>query len=88
MWKEVMWKRTDGKSVIQFCRETGTSYGSIMRYIKKGNSVDDSCEIAFSRKGRKDNNVRYRVGDKSLVQYCKENGLSYYSMYNRARKEK
>lgn len=79
-WKEVMWKMSDGTSLIKFCQDNNVYYSTVLKHIRDGKSVDEACRIALERRGKKDNNTRYWINGKSLRQYCKENGVKYEKM--------
>lgn len=76
-WKTPMWRMSDGKSVMQFCRENKVTYTCVMAYIEKGLSVDEACKKALERKGRKDSASIYFIGDMSLHKWCRENNENY-----------
>lgn len=79
-----MWKMSDGKPVIKFCRETGASYSTIWKNINdKGMDIDEACKKGVERKGRKDNSLKYFVNDTPLIQYCRDIGINYNSVYNK-----
>ena len=86
-WQHVMWKTSDGKPLLQWCRENKLHYGTVLQRVYKGCSVDEAIEIALERKGRKDNNVKYFMNGKSLYRYCKENRLNYNAMRRKLIKE-
>lgn len=86
-WKQCMWIRSDGQSVADFCREHNVAYNLVYKWIEKLGDVNEACEMALKRKGRKDNNTKYWIEGKSLARYCKENGLKYWKMYRRIRNE-
>ena len=76
-WKQAMWRMSDGKSVMQFCRETGAVYETITRCVmKKKTTVDDACKKALERKGKKDGAAKYFIDGMSLYKYCLEKGLN------------
>lgn len=79
-WKEVMWKLSDGTPLIQFCQKNNIKYCTALKYIREGKNVDEACQMALERRGKKDNNTRYWIDGKSLRQYCKENGVKYEKM--------
>lgn len=82
-WRCAMWKMSDGKPVIEFCRETGACYQTIWYHINdKGLSVDDACKKALSRKGRKDNS-KFFVGNISLKDYCRKAEINYNTVYSK-----
>jgi hypothetical protein len=82
-WRCALWKMSDGKPVIEFCRETGASYQTIWKHINdKGLSVDDACKKALERKGRKDNTKLF-IGNTPLIEYCRKKGIKYHSVYNK-----
>lgn len=65
--RSVLWKRSDGLSVAEFCRKTGANYGTIWNYINdRGYSVDDACKLALIRKGHTSKNF---AGKKKLRLY-------------------
>lgn len=84
-WKQCMWVRSDGQSIADFCREHNVAYNLVHKWIEKLDDVDEACEMALRRKGRKDNNTKYWIEGKSLARYCKEKGINYNSMYRRIR---
>ena len=87
-WKDTMWKMSDGKSVMQFCRETGANYHTILRYVARTGSVDEACRIGLERKGNKDGNTKYFVDGMPLRKYCLKNGLNYQKLLREKRKAK
>ena len=88
-WKKTMWQTSDGKSVMDFCRETGACYQTVWKYIvAEKMSVDDACKTALERKGNKDGATKYFVNGMSLHRYCLENGLNYSKLCKQKREVK
>lgn len=87
-WKQAMWRMSNGKSVMQFCKETGACYGTIWNYVVKDKiTVDEACNKALERKGNRDGATKYFVNGISLRQYCSKNGLNYQTLCRQKRKE-
>lgn len=86
-WRCAMWKMSDGKPAIEFCRETGAKYQTIWQYINiKEMSVDDACALAIKNKGKKDVNSKLFFGNTTLRSYCQKTGISYGNVYLRIKK--
>ena len=81
-WKQAMWRMSNGKSVMSFCKENNVHYSCVMFHIDTGHSVDEACEIALSRKGKFDGATKYWIDDKPLIQWCKENNENYFKFRN------
>lgn len=61
------------------------AYQTIYDGIQRGLSVDEACDKALKRKGRKDARTKYFVGKRSLRHYCMQNGLNYHAVLRKVR---
>lgn len=70
-WKLTCYQRSDGISLRDWCKENGYSYFTLRKWVLKGLSVDEACNVAAKNKKQ------------SLRSYCIENNLNYNTIYNR-----
>lgn len=73
----MFYKRTDGIGIGEWAKKHNANYWTIYQGIQRGLSVDEACENALKRKGRKDSSAKYFVGKLTLRYYCSQNNINY-----------
>lgn len=69
--------RTDGISIRDWAKKHKANYWTIYQGIQRGLSIDEACDNALKRKGRKDSSAKYFVGKLTLRYYCDQNKIDY-----------
>lgn len=72
-------KLKNGESVFSFCKKNKIPYISVWCNIDKGLEPDEAIERAVARRGKRWADKLHYNG-KPLMEYCRENGLSYQHM--------
>ena len=78
--------RTDGISIRDWAKKHKANYCTIYQGIQRGLSIDEACDNALKRKGRKDSSAKYFVGKLTLRYYCDKNGIDYKRVIRLIRK--
>lgn len=80
--KSLMYKRSDGQSLVDWCNENGFSYHTLrQRIIDEDISVDEACAYANRKRLRRE----WETDGLSLRQYCIEKKLVYNTIYYRVK---
>ena len=82
----MIYKRTDGVSIGQWAKKHDVCYWTIYQGIQRGLSIDEACDNALKRKGKKDDSAKYFVGKLPLRYYCIQNNINYRTVLSRIRK--
>lgn len=81
-WKTPMYRRSDGQSLVDWCKENGFSYHTLRQRILDENiSVDEACSSANRKRLRRE----WETDGLSLRQYCIEKNLVYNTVYYRVK---
>ncbi|MBO7713067.1 MAG: hypothetical protein J6S85_05825 [Methanobrevibacter sp.] len=76
----------NGESVRKYCKRKGLGYSCIVYRIELGWTVNDAIKEAFKIKKRANRKSKHFINGVPLVDWCKEKGVGYSTLFNRARK--
>lgn len=76
----------NGESVRKYCKRKGLTYQTIVYRIELGWTVNDAVKEAFKIKKRANRKSKHNINGVPLVDWCKENGVVYATIFSRARK--
>ena len=78
-----------GKPMRQVCKQYGIKYTTVLNRIHRTNmSVEESIKVSRNGNTPSGAKAKLKYKGKSLHSYCKENGLSYNSVYFHISKKK
>ena len=85
-WKNCLHKFPDGKTLMYWSKEHNIHYCIPHKHILSGMTIEQACQTALERRGRRDICAKYRIGGTSVNNYCKQIGISSMCVYNRIKR--
>lgn len=79
---------TDGETLSKYCKRKKINYSCVVYRIELGWTLENAVKEAFKISKRPNKKARaiHFIGKKPFIDWCRERGINYFTIYGRARK--